>query len=196
VRRRSEGPEPLLRVVVGNKKPYNFWLLRLRKCKGFFAAGRFVAYTSNTSGKFEVDVKTFPRSDHIWPISTNGEYEPRWRPDVREIYYLSDNRKVMAVSVGAGPTFGPPVTLFQTRTPAGVSPTVRNMSRARWQTLPGEHAHRRPVSRELPNGPKCGIRVVGTFAAMRHVLILYVCLQGEIPHVEYRFEMFANGSDS
>ena len=52
-----------------------------------------------------------------------------------------------------------------------------------------------PVHGDLPNGPKCGIRVVGPFAAMRHVLILYVRLQREIRDVEYRFEMFANGSD-
>jgi len=116
-------------------------------------------------------------------------------PDGREIYYLSENRKVMAVSVGAGLTFGPPVTLFQTRVPAGVSPNPTHYVPRAMETLPGENAHRRPVSRELLNGPECGIRVVGTFAAMRHVLILYVCLQGEIPHVEYRFEMFANGSD-
>ncbi len=103
----------------------------------FSPDGRLVAYTSNTSGKFEVDVKTFPRSDHIWPISTNGGYEPGWRPDGREIYYLSENRKVMAVSVGAGPTFGRPVTLFQTRVPAGVSPNrthyvPRAMANAFW----------------------------------------------------------------
>ena len=60
-------------------------------------------------------------SDKKWTISTGGGYEPRWRGDGGEIYYLSEDRKLMAVSVGAGPSFGVPKPLFQTRVPAGVS---------------------------------------------------------------------------
>jgi len=86
----------------------------------FSPDGRLVAYTSNESGRFEVYVETVPRSDRKWPVSTSGGYEPRWRADGREIYYLSEDRKLMAVSVGAGPSFGIPQPLFQTRVPEGV----------------------------------------------------------------------------
>ena len=51
----------------------------------------------------------------------HGGYEPRWRADGREIYLLSEDQKLMAVSVNAGPSFGVPQPLFQTRVPAGVS---------------------------------------------------------------------------
>lgn len=54
-------------------------------------------------------------------VSINGGYEPRWRADGREIYYLSEDRKLMAVSVGPGPSFGVPQPLFQTGVPAGVT---------------------------------------------------------------------------
>ena len=87
----------------------------------FSPDGRFVAYTSNESGRFEVYVQTFPLSDRKWQVSTDGGYEPRWRADGREIYYLSEDRKLMAVSVGAGPSFDVPKLLFQTRVPAGVT---------------------------------------------------------------------------
>jgi eukaryotic-like serine/threonine-protein kinase len=87
----------------------------------FSPDGRLVAYTSNESGKFEVYVQTVPPSDRKWLISTNGGYEPRWRADGREIYYLFEDRKLMAVSVGAGPSFGIPKPLFQTLVPAGVT---------------------------------------------------------------------------
>jgi serine/threonine protein kinase len=87
----------------------------------FSPDGRLVAYSSNESGKFEAYVETVPRSDRKWPVSTNGGYEPRWRADGREIYYLSEDRKLMAVPVGAGPSFGVPKALFQTRVPAGVT---------------------------------------------------------------------------
>ena len=106
----------------GDKKPYKFLATPAEEMHGNFSPdGHFVAYTSNESGRFEVYVETFPRSDRKWPVSTNGGYEPRWRADGREIYYLSENRKLMAVSVGAGPSFGVPVTLFQTRVPTGVT---------------------------------------------------------------------------
>ena len=108
--------------LAGDKKPYKFLATSAEEMQGNFSPdGHFVAYTSNASGKFEVYVETFPRSERRWPVSTNGGYEPRWRADGREIYYLSEDKKLMAASVGAGPSFGVPVALFQTRVPAGVS---------------------------------------------------------------------------
>jgi Tol biopolymer transport system component len=86
----------------------------------FSPAGGLVAYTSNETGRFEVYVETVPRSDRKWPVSTNGGYEPRWRADGREIYYLSEDRKLMAVKVGSGPSFGIPTPLFQTKVQPGV----------------------------------------------------------------------------
>jgi Tol biopolymer transport system component len=88
----------------------------------FSPAGGLVAYTSTETGRFEVYAETVPRSDRKWTISTNGGYEPRWRGDGREIYYLSEDRKLMAVTVGAGPSFGIPTPLFQTRVSPGVMP--------------------------------------------------------------------------
>ena len=86
----------------------------------FSRDGRMVAYSCNEPGRFEVYVQTFPVSHRKWLISTNGGYEPRWQRDGREIYYLSEDHKLMAVSVGAGPSFGVPKALFQTRVPSGV----------------------------------------------------------------------------
>jgi hypothetical protein len=87
----------------------------------FSPDGQLVAYTSRESGKFEVFVETVPRSDRKWPVSTGGGYEPRWRADGHEVYYLSEDRTLMAVAVGAGPSFGIPKPLFQTHVPAGVT---------------------------------------------------------------------------
>ena len=87
----------------------------------FSPDGHLVAYTSNESGKFEVYVETIPRSERKWPVSTSGGYEPRWRSDGKEVYYLSEGRELMAVPVSAGPSFGIPRPLFQARVPAGVN---------------------------------------------------------------------------
>lgn len=108
--------------LAGDRKPVRFIGSPSDQLHGNFSPdGRFVAYSSNESGRFEVYVQTFPLSDSKWQVSTSGAYEPRWRGDGREIYYLSEDLKLMAVSVGAGPSFDVPKPLFQTRVPAGVS---------------------------------------------------------------------------
>jgi len=107
----------------GDSKPTNFLSAPGDQWHGNFSPdGRLVAYTSSESGRFEVHVQTFPRSDRQWTISTDGGYEPRWRADGREIYYLSADQKLMVVSVEPGPSFSGPKALFQTDTGAAVSP--------------------------------------------------------------------------
>jgi serine/threonine protein kinase len=87
----------------------------------FSPDGRLITYCSNESGVWEVYAQTFPLSDRKWPISTGGGYQPRWRADGREIYYLDRNRRLMAVPVNTGPSFGVPKPLFQTQVPSGVN---------------------------------------------------------------------------
>jgi eukaryotic-like serine/threonine-protein kinase len=97
----------------------------------FSPDGRFIAYGSDESSTFEVYAQTFPLSDRKLPISVGGGSEPRWRADGREIYYLSDDRKLMAVDVGPGPSFGVPRALFQTRVATGFAPTRTNYAPSR-----------------------------------------------------------------
>jgi hypothetical protein len=68
-----------------------------------------------------VHIQTFPPSDRAWQVSTAGGYEPRWRGDGRQLYYLSQDRKLMAVSVDSGPSFGLPEALFQTHVLPGIT---------------------------------------------------------------------------
>jgi Tol biopolymer transport system component len=50
--------------------------------------GRWIAYMSNESGKFEVYVRPFPGVDGgRWQVSTNGGSSPLWSPDGRELFY-------------------------------------------------------------------------------------------------------------
>jgi len=118
----ATGDDLWLVPLSGDRKPVKFLGPPSDQMHGNFSPdGRFVAYTSNESGRFQVYVQTFPLSNRKWQVSTDGGYEPRWRADGREIYYLSDDRKLMAVSVGAGPSFAVPKLLFQTRVPEGVT---------------------------------------------------------------------------
>ncbi len=108
--------------LAGEPKPVSFLTAPGDQWHGNFSPdGRLVAYSSNESGRFEVHVQTFPLTDRQWPVSTTGGYEPRWRADGREMYYLSADQKLMAVSVGPGPSFGAPTELSQVRLSGGVS---------------------------------------------------------------------------
>jgi hypothetical protein len=67
-----------------------------------------------------VYVQTFPPAGGKWQISTNGGYNPEWRGDGNELFYVSADKKIMAVEVkGEGTTFerGVPKALFDLRIP-------------------------------------------------------------------------------
>jgi Tol biopolymer transport system component len=89
------------------------------------ADGKWVAYASNESGDWEVYVTTYPGADGKWQVSRGGGGEPRWRGDVKEIFYLGPTGMLMAVPVDVGETFsaGSPAPLFQVRGRAQISST-------------------------------------------------------------------------
>ncbi len=55
----------------------------------FSPDGRWVAYTSNESGRNEVYVQSFPHPHEKMQVSTRGGVSPRWAPSGRELYFLS-----------------------------------------------------------------------------------------------------------
>ncbi len=81
----------------------------------FSPDGKWVAYTSNESGKWEIYVTSFPEPRGKWQVSSAGGTQPRWRGDGKEMFYLAPDGKLMAVLVTAGANLdaGAPVILFQ-----------------------------------------------------------------------------------
>jgi Tol biopolymer transport system component len=82
----------------------------------FSPDGKWVAYASNETGKWEIYVTSFPDARGRWQISSGGGEQPRWRGDGKELFYLSLDGKMMAAPVTTGAHFdaGTSVTLFQT----------------------------------------------------------------------------------
>jgi Tol biopolymer transport system component len=78
--------------------------------------GQWIAYVSNESGKWEVYLRTFPRSINRWQVSTAGGSQPRWRRDGRELYFVDPKGTLHAagVSLGAKVVIAQPQALFQT----------------------------------------------------------------------------------
>jgi serine/threonine protein kinase/Tol biopolymer transport system component len=81
----------------------------------FSPDGKWVAYASNETGKWQIYVTSFPEGRGKWQVSTGGGEQPRWRGDGKELFYLSLDRKMMAAFVTTGTHFdaGAPVVLFQ-----------------------------------------------------------------------------------
>ncbi len=73
----------------------------------FSPDGRWIAYSSNESGIFEVYVRPFPGPGGRWQISTGGGIFPVWSRRGHEMFFETTNRAhVMAVSYSAtGGTF-------------------------------------------------------------------------------------------
>jgi Tol biopolymer transport system component len=67
----------------------------------FSPNGRYVAYTSNETGKNEIYVQTFPEHTGKWQISASGGAGPMWRHDGKELFYLTLDNQLMAVPVSA-----------------------------------------------------------------------------------------------
>jgi Tol biopolymer transport system component len=62
--------------------------------------GRFIAYTTNDSGTYQIVVQSFPDpTGGKWQITSQGGIEPKWRHDGRELYYLALDGRLMAVSI-------------------------------------------------------------------------------------------------
>jgi Tol biopolymer transport system component len=86
--------------------------------------GKWIAYSSDETGRLEIYVQSFPEPGGKWQVSTAGGSDPVWRPDGRELFYLSADQRLMAMPVSAAPTFEVvvPTPLFQARVLAPSGP--------------------------------------------------------------------------
>jgi hypothetical protein len=76
--------------------------------------GRWLAYTSDETGRWQVYVTTFPTAGERWPVSTAAGLSPAWSADGRELFYR-DKQRIIAVAIksGAGFEAGVPKVLFE-----------------------------------------------------------------------------------
>jgi Tol biopolymer transport system component len=120
-------------MPAGGKRNFQLWTLSMtgeRKASAFATEAsiqenscfspdaRWIAYTSDESGRFEIYVRPFPGPGGKWQVSTAGGTHPRWRRDGRELFYLSSDNRIMAVPVQLGATTveaGSPIPLFPVR---------------------------------------------------------------------------------
>ncbi len=118
----QRGSIDLMLVQLSGGKPSTFLATPFDEAHAQFSPdGRFVSYCSNESGREEVYVRSFPAGEEKWQASATGGDQPTWKADGTELYYLSPQQEIMAVSVEhkpSGLSFGAPTALFGVRVPA------------------------------------------------------------------------------
>jgi serine/threonine-protein kinase len=80
----------------------------------FSPDGKWLAYSSDESGRREIYIRPYPGPGGKRQISTDGGQEPVWNPGGGELFYRRGN-KVMAVSIDteSGFSAGSPRMLFE-----------------------------------------------------------------------------------
>jgi Tol biopolymer transport system component len=102
----------VLPVGSGDRKPFAFLKTEFEELHGQLSPdSRWMAYTSDDTGRREVYVRPFPSGDGVWLISSNGGDQPRWRGDGNELFYVAADSKMMAASVRAVPGSKPSLEL-------------------------------------------------------------------------------------
>jgi eukaryotic-like serine/threonine-protein kinase len=68
--------------------------------------GRWLAYASDESGRYEVFVRPYPNvGAGRWQVSANGGTEPEWSRSGRELFFRDASDGFIAAQVLPGPTF-------------------------------------------------------------------------------------------
>jgi Tol biopolymer transport system component len=111
--------------MVGERKPFPVVQTGFDEIQGQFSPdGRWVAYASNETGRYEIYIRSFPAAGGQWQISTGGGITPRWRHDGQELFYVAPDNRMMAAPIhvaadGRTVSAGSPVALFASRLTTG-----------------------------------------------------------------------------
>jgi len=103
--------------LTGDQKPFLFLQTPYMEWDGEFSPdGKWLAYTSDESGRSEIYVRPFPEGNGKWQVSVSGGVFPRWRGDGKELFYVTPGMdKLMAVVVEA-------TSVFQSKIPQMLFP--------------------------------------------------------------------------
>lgn len=109
--------------LTGDRKATPFAITVFEERSGQLSPdGRWLAYQSNESGRFEIYAQPFPGPGGKWQISSTGGTFPRWRADGKELFFIAPDGKLMAAPVIVSDSkfeTGVAVPLFQTRIVSG-----------------------------------------------------------------------------
>jgi Tol biopolymer transport system component len=105
----------------GDRQPFPVVRTKFEERDGQFSPdGKWIAYQSDETSRFEIYVQPFPGPGEEKRISINGGAQVRWRSDGKELFYVTLDGRLVAVpfSVSSGGQVAEPsapIQLFPTR---------------------------------------------------------------------------------
>jgi dipeptidyl aminopeptidase/acylaminoacyl peptidase len=118
------GTELWLLPTSGDRKPVPFLKTQYNVLQGQVSPdSKWIAYTSNESGRNEIYVQSFPAGGGRWLVSSSGGSLARWRRDSKELFYRAPDGRLMATPVrqaAKGLEFGTPSPLFRVSEAQGI----------------------------------------------------------------------------
>jgi serine/threonine-protein kinase len=93
----------------------------------FSPDGKWIAYTSDETGRYEVYVGAYPGPGGRYQISTEGGVEPLWSKNGKELFYRADG-KLWSVALRPSPRFtaGVPTVVFEDNYGLGLTWSLRD----------------------------------------------------------------------
>ena len=85
----------------------------------FSPDGKWIAYQSDKTGRFEIYVRPFPGPGDDVQVSTSGGIQVRWNPRGKELFYIAADDRLMTVPVGVASN----TTTFEAGAPSWLSGT-------------------------------------------------------------------------
>ena len=90
----------LMILPLDSRKPYPFLKTGTNEAAGQFSPdGRWLAYESRETGRYEAYVASFPGPGGQRQLSMEGGAQPRWRGDGKELFYIRADNQLMALDV-------------------------------------------------------------------------------------------------
>jgi Tol biopolymer transport system component len=116
----------------GDRKPFPIVQTNFDERDAQFSPdGKWVAYQSNESGRFEIYIQPLAATSGKVQVSTNGGAQVRWRHDGKELFYVALDGKLTAVPItfssnGQAAEAGKPVPLFATHIGGAVQSPLKH----------------------------------------------------------------------
>ncbi len=112
----SFSPDGRLLLLTLEKGPSDIWVLDLEKGEAspvresefidisatFSPDGKWVAYSSNESGEFQIYVVPWPDKGRRWQVSKEQSVYPFWTSDGREIVFVRSSGEIVRAKVATG----------------------------------------------------------------------------------------------
>jgi Tol biopolymer transport system component len=104
--------------MTGDQKPFPAVQTEFEERDGQFSPdGKWIAYQSNESGRFEIYIRPFPGPGERWRVSKDGGVQVRWRRDGGGLFYIDLDGQLVEVpfkivSTSQAAEIGMPIPLF------------------------------------------------------------------------------------